>query len=352
MLTFVDGETMSRKRLRPNRRSHRLLRALWLLAGGLLSGLALAGTQTESVTHPTFTSSSELDEVSRIAPRTAPVAGPSSSRVHVMSYNIKGLPEPLLGSRYKSRRFSIIGKYLAERGAAGPDIVLLQEGFSSDTRTLIEASGFPHVSHGPDGSSYFGVDSGLYILSRHPILAADQMSFGSANCDRWDCLANKGAQFVRVAIPGLPLPLELFNTHLQAGRDNAPARSRQVKLLVEFYRKNHVTGSPVIFGGDFNIRPLMDRETYEAFVLGTGLGSSGKYCLERGCARSADAGRQGVWEHTVDHQFYSLDGAVQITPIQLERSLGDPVDGSRLSDHLAYEVIFELRVPRTLAKQR
>ena len=70
-----------------------------------------------------------------------------------------------------------------------------------------------------------------------------------------------------------------------------------------------------------------------------------------GCARLADAGWQGVWENTVDHQFYSLDGMVQITPVQLERSLGDPVDGSRLSDHLTYEVIFELKVPSAPAKQ-
>jgi endonuclease/exonuclease/phosphatase family metal-dependent hydrolase len=282
----------------------------------------------------------------------APVADSSSSRVHVMSYNIKGLPGVLVGSQYKSRRYSIIGKYLAERGAAGPDIVLLQEGFSSDTRKLIEASGFSHVSRGPYGSAFLGVDSGLYILSRHPILAEDRMTFGSSNCQRWDCLASKGAQFVRISIPALPLPLEVFNTHLQAGRDNPPARSRQVKLLVEFYKKNHLAGNPVIFGGDFNIRPLLDRETYDEFVLGTGLRSSGKYCLDHGCARLADAGWAGVWEHTIDHQFYSLDGAVEITPVQVERSLGDPVDGLRLSDHPTYEVVFELKVSRASAEKR
>jgi endonuclease/exonuclease/phosphatase family metal-dependent hydrolase len=283
--------------------------------------------------------------------RAAPVADPSSSRVHVISYNIKGLPGVLVGSKYKARRYSIIGKQLAERGGAGPDVVLLQEGFSSDTRKLIEASGFPHVSRGPYGSAFFGVDSGLYILSRHPILAEDQMTFGSSNCDRWDCLANKGAQFVRISIPELALPLEVFNTHLQAGRGNPPARARQVKLLVDFYKKNHVAGTPVIFGGDFNIRPRIDRETYDEFMLGTGLGNSGQYCVDRGCAHSADARLQAVWENAVDHQFYSLDSTVEITPIQLERSLGDPVDGSRLSDHLAHEVIFELRAPNAPAKQ-
>jgi len=278
----------------------------------------------------------------------APVGGPSSSRVQVMSYNIKGLPEAVVGTEYKSRRYSVIGKLLAERGA---DVVLLQEGFSSNTRKLIGASGFPHVARGPSESTFYGVSSGLYILSRYPILAEDRMTFGSSNCQRWDCLSNKGAQFARISIPELPLPLEVFNTHLQAGRDNPPARSRQIALLVEFYKKNHVAGNPVIFGGDFNIRPLLDRATYDEFVLGTGLGSSGKYCLDHGCARLADAGWAGVWEHTIDHQFYSLDGAVEITPVQVARSLGDPVDGLRLSDHPTYEVIFELKVPRSSARQ-
>jgi hypothetical protein len=41
---------------------------------------------------------------------------------------------------------------------------------------------------------------------------------------------------------------------------------------------------------------------------------------------------------------------VQITPVRVERTLGDPVDGSRLSDHPTYEVIFELKAPGAPAK--
>jgi endonuclease/exonuclease/phosphatase family metal-dependent hydrolase len=324
--------------------------ALRLVAGVLLSVLALAGTQTGSARDSTFDSSSEFNGYLPVVPRPAPPGtGPSSSRLHVVSYNIKGLPGILVGPRYKSRRYSIIGARLAERGVAAPDVVLLQEGFSGDTRKLIELSGFPHVSRGPRASPFFGVDSGLYILSRYPIVAEDQMTFGSENCQRWDCFANKGAQFVRIVVPGLPVLLEVFNTHLQAGRDNSPSRARQVELLVDFYRRNHVAGNPVIFGGDFNFRPLVDRDAYDAFVLGTGLGSSGRFCLDRGCARPGNAGTQGIWEDSVDHQFYSLDSTVPITPVRLERRLGEPVEGSRLSDHLTHEVVFELAAARAAA---
>src|SRR5262245_32319377 len=73
--------------LRLERRSHRLRLELWPLATVLLSALALAGTQTDAATDSTPSSSER-------------------SRVHVMSYNIKGLPAILVGSQYKSSRYS------------------------------------------------------------------------------------------------------------------------------------------------------------------------------------------------------------------------------------------------------
>jgi hypothetical protein len=56
----------------------------------------------------------------------------------------------------------------------------------------------------------------------------------------------------------------------------------------------------------------------------------------------SDTGWQGIWENAVDHQFYSARGAVLMTPVWVERTLRDPVEGIRLSDHLAHETCFEL----------
>jgi len=228
----------------------------------------------------------------------------------------------------------------------GPDVVLIQEAFSENTRALFKAASYPHVAQGPASKSWLRLGSGLCILSRHPIVAKATREFDAhPNCNGWDCFANKGVQFARILVPGLPRPLDLFNTHLQAGRDDPPARRRQVKILVEFFREHHRPGNPVVFGGDFNIRPLRDRESYDEFIEGTGLANSGKHCLDRGCAYSSDTGWQGVWENAVDHQFYSTQGEVLLTPVRIERTLGDPVEGIRLSDHFAHEARFELKVP-------
>jgi endonuclease/exonuclease/phosphatase family metal-dependent hydrolase len=266
-------------------------------------------------------------------------------KLHVMSYNIKGLPGFLTSGEYKSERYGMIGKLLAERAAKGdaPDVVLIQEAFTENTRALLKAARYPHLAQGPEYKTWLGLSSGLYILSRHPIVAKATRGFQShPNCSGWDCFANKGVQFARILVPGLPRPLDLFNTHLQAGRDDPPARRRQVKILVEFFREHHQPGNPVVFGGDFNIRPLRDRESYDEFVAGTGLANSGKHCLDRGCTPSSDTGWQGIWENAVDHQFYSARGEVLMTPLWVERTLRDPLEGFRLSDHLAHEARFEL----------
>src|SRR5262249_28391911 len=149
-----------------------------------------------------------------------------------------------------------------------------------DTRALFKASSYPHLAQGPEDKSWVGLDSGLYILSRHPIVAKATREFKSyPNCSGWDCFANKGVQFARILIPGLVKPLDVFNTHLQEGREDPPARRRQVRILIEFFHEHHLPGNPVIFGGDFNIRPLRDKDSYEEFIAGTGLTSSGKHCL-------------------------------------------------------------------------
>jgi endonuclease/exonuclease/phosphatase family metal-dependent hydrolase len=294
-----------------------------------------------------------LGTMSRITALVVPVFLSASAvfaqdlKLHVMSYNIKGLPGLLTSSEYKSERYGIIGRLLAERAVTGdaPDVVFLQEAFSEDTRALFKVSSYPHVAQGPEYKTWIGLDSGLYILSRHPIAAKATREFKSyPNCNRWDCFANKGVQFARVLIPGLPRPLDLFNTHLQAGREDPPARRRQVRILVEFFREHHQPGNPVIFGGDFNIRPLRNKDDYDEFIAGTGLASSGKYCLDRGCARSSDAGWQGIWENAVDHQFYSSGAEVRMTPVRVERTFRDPVGGFKLSDHFAHEARFELKL--------
>lgn len=269
--------------------------------------------------------------------------------LHVISYNIKGLPAILTSSAYQNERYALIGEDLSKRLAAGSgaDIVLLQEAFSENVRQLLNAAKYPHLAQGPDERTFVGIDSGLYILSRYPITKTARRAFGQMNCAKLDCFANKGMQFARIEVPGLPLPLDVFNTHLQAGRDDPPARARQVKMLIEFFKEHHTPGSPVLFGGDFNLRPGRNAQLFEELAKGLGLKHAGETCLKLGCAKSADEGWQGIWQNAVDHQFYSDHGAITLEPVHVERTYGNPIQGFKLSDHLAHEVRFRVTVPTT-----
>jgi endonuclease/exonuclease/phosphatase family metal-dependent hydrolase len=262
--------------------------------------------------------------------------------LHVLSFNIKGLPSLFLSSDYKDSRYAEIGRILAREN--GLDIVLLQEAFSAKTKILIQESKLPHIAEGPPMDALFGVNSGLYILSRHPIVETISRAFGPENCLRADCLANKGVMLARIAIPGIAKPLEVYNTHLQAGREDNQARIRQSKILVELFQENHQKGSAVIFAGDFNFRPGLKQASYFEFSEATNFSHAGKYCLENGCARSKDDGWQGIWERAVDHQFYSSGTDIQITPTSIERTHQFLPSGQKLSDHPAHEVKYLMKI--------
>lgn len=277
-------------------------------------------------------------------PQTARLHVAPKARLHVMSYNIKGLPSMLLSSDWKDGRYALIAKALNARlnEGSGPEIVALQEAFSEPAVALLKESGYPHVAAGPEAVSMLGVSGGLFLLSKYKILHEAKRAFGPKLCLSWDCFSNKGVQMARFEVPGLPRPLEVFNTHLQAGREDTEARRAQVRILLEFFKKEHVPGNPVIFAGDFNFRPGLGQKSYKDFDEGLGLLHAGKFCLEKGCAKGNDEGWHGIWERAVDHQFFTTEGEVRFTPLLVERSYREPVDGMRLSDHPAHEVRYEL----------
>lgn len=279
-----------------------------------------------------------------------PQLNPLKKALTVLSYNIKGLPSIALGD-YDENRYGEIGKILAERSKSGksPDIVVLQESFSERTRELREAAKYPHVAEGPRANSLLGVGSGLFILSRYPIEKQAERAFGEKLCASWDCYSNKGVQYAKIQVPGLPLPIEVYNTHLQASRSSDRIRRQQVKVLVEFFQETHEPGLPVIFAGDFNFRPGMGDESYKDFVKLTAFGNVGRFCLDQGCAAEADHGWHGIWSGAVDHHFFSKDSFVEILPTKVQRNFKELVGERRLSDHFGYEADYELKWDASLA---
>ncbi len=218
-----------------------------------------------------------------------PDTGVHTLELDVLTYNVEGLPWPVRSGRRQA--LAAIGAALAamrERGEA-PDIVLIQEGFVSATETLIALSGYANAVPGPDrndrppatpghGDRGFRragrrsrgerlgkwLHSGLYLLSDYPI--AERRVWPFRHCAGFDCLANKGVLFARLDIPGLPVPLQVFNLHLNSRRASGeslsrtnPAHRLQVAELDLFLDRVHDPSQPLIFGGDFNTRRSEER---------------------------------------------------------------------------------------------
>ncbi|WP_280244410.1 endonuclease/exonuclease/phosphatase family protein [Nocardia abscessus] len=159
------------------------------------------------------------------------------------------------------------------------DVVVLAEMFLDDERTrLIRAvkDQFPHAAAGPDETDgLFGIgqeeDSGLLVLSRHPIEEIRATIFRS--CKGEDCFANKGAVMVRVNPADGP-QFCVVGTHLQAdpeisepnfgvGNGAAGKREAQLRHLDSFILADRRLDLPLVIVGDFNIDANIDDESKE-----------------------------------------------------------------------------------------
>lgn len=299
----------------------------------------------------------------------------------VLSYNVEGLPWPARSGRraYLEEIGQRLGKMRAEGN--GPDIILLQEGFMHATKELIDASGYRNVVAGPrlgekmpkirnerarifDKGIYMFkgegwgklYHSGLYILSQFPI--QQRYAYPFRFCAGWDCLANKGVVAAEVRVPGLPVPLLVANTHMQASGSSGVPRARathahmiQVDETKKFIKTLPRKNMPFIFGGDFNIRNKHDRVLHglrtikveEPYMLVR------HYCTE--IVLTCDIAMQleadvEPWRYTQDLQGFIHGPNIKIEPVKLEAVFdGADKQNPALSNHDGYMVTYELRWP-------
>lgn len=158
----------------------------------------------------------------------------------VVSYNVWGLPSPLLrhGERFEELPEAI--------NALDADVVLIQEAFTSKAKALTRLPNFPYFAWGPR-KKFLRFQSGLLILSKHPIEDVAKITF--SRCGGVDCFSNKGALYARIRVPGAG-PVSVFNTHLNAN-GHSEARVSQAAHLLRFVR-SYSQGLPTVVGGDFN----------------------------------------------------------------------------------------------------
>jgi len=306
--------------------------------------------------------------------------GRARTTLDVLTFNIEGLGWPARAHREK--QLAEIGARLAALRQSGqaPDVILFQEAFSEAAKAAVRDTGYPAVVHGsrrgqhhrmPDDTEDLqGVEhgsiargeiglklagSGLAVASRFPITSHTAKPFGSESCAGLDCLSNKGALFARIAIPGVPDPVDVFDTHMNARRaskaplsESLPVHHAEARELATFIQTLRDEEHPTLLGGDFNIRHSEARFGFLEPLMPLTLVE--RYCHDpaAGCEIRMSFDGDAPWLDTEDLQFFGSGRRVQVRPIRIETLFDGRADSPRLSDHDGFRVTYELTWPAAL----
>ncbi|MES2497280.1 MAG: endonuclease/exonuclease/phosphatase family protein [Pseudomonadota bacterium] len=304
-----------------------------------------------------------------IMPGDAP--GEMRTRFSVLTYNIEGLGWPARKGRAKQLRE--IGTRLdaLRRKGIAPDVVMFQEMFSAAAKNAVAGSGYPAIVAGPQRLTFAGrstekplpgrsrfrrgelglklAGSGLAIASRYPLDGVELHPYGGRSCAGIDCLANKGIVRALLHLPGVPVPVELYGTHMNAqGASRAPKRRalaahmRQSAEAAGFIAGVNDPAYPLIFGGDFNMR--YSEERFADFSRYLPLEIVHRWCVDpaNGCDVRMSWDGDEPWMDTQDLQLFRSSPKVTIRPVRVE-AMFDGGDAPQLSDHDGFLVTYELR---------
>jgi len=329
-----------------------------------------------------------------LSPSPPPASPPVfNGDLSVLTYNIHGLPWPVAWNRpAQLARIAAELRMLRDEGR-NPHIILFQEAFTQEARSIGRAAGYRYVAFGPaadvpgatlppgtsslspvarswlkgeDVGKYVG--SGLQILSDYPIVGIHRIAYSPSACAGYDCLANKGAMMATVQLPGREEPIDIVTTHLNSRGASRVSNDRsmrayglQIASLSAFIHSWHVPSRPLIVAGDFNVGKDKDRRE-------TLLGAADKRWVDanqpvrdiydmaaQGHIRlSADAAYS--FHKAKDWAFYSDGNATDLRLTKIEVPFGHAADGSMLSDHVGYTATFRLspqtRPVTTLARSK
>ena len=179
-----------------------------------------------------------------------PSQAPPRDNTHltILLWNVWLLPPPLSDSIVRSRA-QRISPLLADY-----DVVVLNEAFTCKSELLAQTN-YPFQAHLGRKSRYNLFDSGIIILSAHPVVKVEREHFRTRK--RWDKLASKGVIFCRIQLPD-GSELDIYGTHMQAGYSDSEqvSREQQTRQLCEFIiRHSGEEGRHVVLAGDMNMGP-------------------------------------------------------------------------------------------------
>lgn len=287
------------------------------------------------------------------------------TEMSVLIYNVEGLPWPARRGRGPS--LDRIGRELARlrRERKAPDVVLLQEAFSRRAARIGRSAGYPFMISAPGARDRRSIEpavvpgafrrarrfakgersgkllgSGLMVLSAWPIVAWRAEPFSRHACAGFDCLANKGVLLARVQAPGVPRPVDVVTTHMNARKAAGVPEERslaayrfQTDESARFLARFRDERNPLVFGGDFNMRRAPDR--LDHFSYRKPYHIVRHYCtvVVADCDVRMSWDGDAPWLDTQDLQIFDDGGEVKLRPVRAEALFDGPETGGKLSDH-------------------
>jgi endonuclease/exonuclease/phosphatase family metal-dependent hydrolase len=333
------------------------------------------------VTNPTRLRLFVLATLASALSATSPVRAQAPTELSVLTYNIEGLPWPARSGR--AADLSRIADQLQALRADGrqPHVVLFEEAFSHRARAIAAHAGYRYVADGPSASDVgaapsspadrafmaarrflFGEKlgkwrgSGLRIASDYPIVDVKRMAYPAYACAGMDCLANKGAVLVTIAVPGVSQPVAIVDTHLNSRRAarvaidrSFYAYQRQVDALSDFVRANIAPGSPFIVAGDFNAGQEPRRRDYllrqaSAWRSDAPVRAALDTCLEAGEACPTDNRPDLAFSRKRgrDYQWFASGASTNLALKSMAALFGHDANGRMLSDHVGYAATYQI----------
>ncbi len=215
------------------------------------------------------------------------------------------------------------------------DVICLQEvlqkpGLENQAQTLAGKLGWTACYF----ASVDGVDQakryGNAILSKHPILSSNW---------KWLAPENRFRNIAHVVIDFNGAPIDVYCTHLEAGKNKATDRMTQVKDLLQFIEQTRQTDI-CLLAGDFNADPTSEEikfmrkqmtDTYELLHPGT-----------PGYTTPVPHGGRGHQER-IDYIFFKTHGKAKAQLETTEITFTDPIpEGILPSDHYGLLTRFRL----------
>ena len=170
----------------------------------------------------------------------------------ILYWNVWCLPGPFTDKRYSSdERAKLIAPHIR-----GYDLVLLNEAWTPEAKRVFKKE-YPYYYK--TGSQCFATyDSGLLVLSKHPIRSPSYHLFSKAA--GWDWFASKGVIHFELQIK--LNTYHFFLTHMQAGHSHADqvARFKQTDELIDYVNRHLRNGESAFLIGDLNMMPIVDGE--------------------------------------------------------------------------------------------